>query len=137
MNNRTTSLIALAAVLQLIFAGCPCPKPPPPPVLMADVSFVPPSETQAVTLILEKYVLGRIEDAGSGKPCPGGYACGVMWANMSPGQFRVAAQYGSERYYYDASKEVVTMPWDTTHATIVCACLGDTVKVKIVIGQHS
>jgi hypothetical protein len=131
MNNRTILLIALAATMQLISAGCPCPKPPTSATLMADVSFLPASETRGVSLILERYVLGRIEGVSTG------YACGVMWADTLPGQYRVAAiVVGGERYYYDASKEVVTTPWDTTHATIVCACAGDTVKVKIVIGQH-
>lgn len=141
--NTPTSVARICALLLSVFliAGCrSSPEMSKNPKLSLDVRFVKELDCPKM-LWVEKYVAGRIVratgNAGGGRPCTKAAGCGDSWEGLAPGQYRVSIQCGQDRYFYDATKDTITVANDSLHATIIGACPGmfpgDSISVRMII----
>ena len=65
-------------------------------------------------------------------PCEPPVGCPFPMDNVGFGTYTAALVSGSDRYYYDAGQEVITVPNDTSHATpVTLSSSNPTVNIKI------
>jgi hypothetical protein len=125
----------------VLISGCMnAPEKSRSPKLSVDVQFVKRLDCPK-TLWVERYEAGRIlpgaGSAGGGRPCTKAAGCGDSWEGLDPGQYRVSIQCGQARYFYDATKDTITVAYDSLHATIIGVYPGmfpgDSISVRLII----